>query len=795
MSPNNEAQADTEQRIQILARRSLLWIFVIVLTLLVTMILALDFVTRPQVQVTLGEPSPEDVIAPESITYVSEVLTEQARQQAAAAVGDQFTTLDLSIARSQKNRVNSVFNFMEDVRADPLADAETKVSYLQQIEGLTIEPQVAEDILSLNPNEFASVRNNILEIVEDTMRQGVVEGQLSEARRRAALGAAFDLTQSQERIVTGLAPQFIVPNIFFDSAATDAMRQEAMDKVEPISQIVTEGQRVLRVGDVVGQDDLEMLGQLGLLEQKLDLRRMVSALMAALLAITVITIYWALYFEERQDTARSLTILAALMGLFLLTAKLLVTGRSTLAYFYPAAALSIIVAVIYTVRLSIVVTVVQAGLVGYIAHDSLEMAIYAAAAGILAVLTLREAHRINALFRAGLVAAVGYASAIVIFQLPTGSAATDVLTLLAVAVVNGSILSAGLSLAGVFIIGTIFRIVTPLQLQELSRLDHPLLQQLLRRAPGTYHHSIMVANLAEQAAEKVKANSALIRVGAFYHDVGKMNRPPFFTENQNGGNPHDNLDPYSSARIIISHVSDGLDLARKYRLPTRVRDFIAEHHGNRVLKTFYKKAVDAAEGPEAVDKKRFTYSGPRPRSRETGIVQLADATEATSSALRPSTEDEIEKLVNMIVDEHLKEGQLDNSGLTLGDIKLVRESFIETLQGRFHMRVRYPGNEEMMKPDQPAEPGPAPEKAAPQEPASHELAPEQPASQEPASQEPASEEPASQEPAPEQIAPAEAAPEIDAEAMPAEVPVPGMEPVESKDRRIALEPADEPIRD
>jgi putative nucleotidyltransferase with HDIG domain len=316
-------------------------------------------------------------------------------------------------------------------------------------------------------------------------------------------------------------------------------------------------------------------------------------------------------------------------------------------------------------------------------------------------------------------------------------------------------LSAGLSLAAVFIIGSIFRIVTPLQLQELSRLDHPLLQELLRRAPGTYHHSIMVANLAEQAAEKVNANSALVRVGSFYHDVGKMNRPPFFTENQNGGNPHDNLDPYSSARIIISHVSDGLELARKYRLPNRVRDFIAEHHGNRLLKTFYQKAVEAAGGRETVDKKRFTYGGPRPRTRETGIVQLADATEATSSALRPSTEEAIEKLVNMIVDEHLKEGQLDNSGLTLGDIKLVRESFIETLQGRFHMRIKYPGNEEMMTKDQAetAEPAAAVEAEAEPEP---EHRPEPPQS---------------------------------------ERPVPEVTPIVSEQPHVEFRPADEPVRD
>jgi len=528
------------------------------------------------------------------------------------------------------------------------------------------------------------------------MRQGVVENQLEEARRGAALGVAFDLTPAQERVVTALAPQFVVPNIFFNAELTTQLEAEAMASVEPVTQIVTKDQRVLRVGDVVDEVDLEMLDQLGLLQQQLDWRRAISAVLAALLAAIVITLYWNLYFGERIDTVRSLTIIGVMLVLFLLSAKLLMSNRTIYSYLYPAAALSIIIAVIFEIRLAIVVTVAQAALVRYIANNSLEMAVFAAAGGILAVLTLRDAQRINALFRAGLVAAVGYVTVILIFNLPTDIAPANLLTLILFGILNGAVLSAGLSLAGVFIIGSIFRIVTPLQLQELSRLDHALLQELLRRAPGTYHHSIMVANLAEQAAEKVKANSSLVRVGAFYHDVGKMNRPPFFTENQNGVNPHDNLDPYSSARIILSHVTDGLEMARRHRLPNRIRDFIGEHHGDRVLKAFYSKAVEQAGSEDLVDITRFQYKGPRPRSRETGIVQLADSIEATSSALRPNTEKEIEKLVRSIIEDHLSEGQLDDSELSLGDIKLIRKSFIETLQGRFHVRIKYPGNETML---------------------------------------------------------------------------------------------------
>ncbi|KPK03489.1 MAG: hypothetical protein AMJ56_19025 [Anaerolineae bacterium SG8_19] len=696
MSSHSEVQTASNQRMQQMVRRSLLWIFVAVVALVITLILAFDFVSGPRVSVTLGEPAPEDVVAPQSITYVSDVLTGREIQQAAAAVSDQYTSLDLNIARDQKNSVRAVFGFIDTVRADKIADQETELGYLQAIDGLEIDDQVAQDLLSLSPSEYTIARDNILQIVEDTMRQGVVETQLSEARRKAALEAAFDLTPAQERVVTSLAPQFVVPNIFFDPEKTAELRTEAIASVEPITQIVTEDQRILRVGDVVDEVDLEMLQQLGLLQQQLDWKRAFSALITALLAITTITLYWSLYFGNRKDTARSLTILGVLLSLFLLSAKLLLSSQTIYSYLYPAAALSIIVAVIFEVRLSILVTIVQAILVGYIAQESLEMVVYASAGGILAVLTLRDAQRINALFRAGLVAALGNVAVILIFNLPKDVAPTELLTIIIFGIVSGAVLSAGLGLAGVFIIGGVFRIVTPLQLQELSRLDHPLLQELLRRAPGTYHHSIMVANLAEQAAEKVKANSSLVRVGSFYHDVGKMNRPPFFTENQNGGNPHDNLDPYSSARIIISHVTDGLELARRYRLPTKIRDFIAEHHGDRVLKAFYCKAVERAGSEDEVDITRFKYKGPRPRSRETAIVQLADTVEATSSALRPNTEGDIEKLVKSIIDDHLKEGQLDNSDLTLGDIKTIRESFIETLQGRFHVRVKYPGNEELI---------------------------------------------------------------------------------------------------
>jgi hypothetical protein len=233
--------------------------------------------------------------------------------------------------------------------------------------------------------------------------------------------------------------------------------------------------------------------------------------------------------------------------------------------------------------------------------------------------------------------------------------------------------------------------LTTLQLQELARLDHPLLQELLSQAPGTYHHSLMVANLAEQAARRINVDADLVRVGSFYHDVGKIARPYFFTENQDGSNAHARLDPTTSAQTIANHVRDGLDLARRYGLPERIRAFIPEHQGTRIIKFFYHLALKKAADPSEVNEDDFRYPGPRPQSKETGIVLLADSCEAASTAMQSRSEQEIEELVNQIVNQIALEGELDESGLTMGEIHLIKESFVDTLQGRFHIRPKYPG--------------------------------------------------------------------------------------------------------
>jgi hypothetical protein len=269
-------------------------------------------------------------------------------------------------------------------------------------------------------------------------------------------------------------------------------------------------------------------------------------------------------------------------------------------------------------------------------------------------------------------------------------------TLVGAALFNG-LASAGLALLLQYLLAQFLSLPTALQLLEISRSDFPLLQVFLRKAPGTYQHSLHVANLAEQAAEKIGADALLTRVGATFHDIGKtVADPSFFIENQVSGsiNTHGNLTPEMAAAAIIRHVRDGVSLAHKYRLPRRIDDFILEHHGTMLTRYQYSQALERVGGDAAkVDIEKFRYPGPRPRSRETALLMLADAAEARSRAENLEDNDKLREIVRSVIERCEREGQLDNTQLTLHDLNLITESFVTTLRGTYHPRIQYPAGD------------------------------------------------------------------------------------------------------
>jgi hypothetical protein len=378
---------------------------------------------------------------------------------------------------------------------------------------------------------------------------------------------------------------------------------------------------------------------------------------------------------------------------FLMIGRLVAYGSPSLAYIFPLAAYGMTVAVLFGTQPALISSLPVSILVAFQLPNALELTTFYILTSYFGVMSLGRARRVTAFFMAGAAITASGALITIIYRLP--DAATDwttLATLSGASLLNG-IASAALGVLLQFFLAQFMGMTTALQLMELSRADHPLLQEMLRNIPGTYQHSLQVANLAEQAAERIGADTLLTRVGAVYHDTGKLSNPQFFIENQLPGspNPHDSLDPMTSAEIIIRHVTEGVTLAAKHRLPQRICDFILEHHGTMLTRYQYVKAVEAAGGDESqVDVEQFRYPGPRPQSRETAILMLADGCEARVRAERPRNEDEVRILIKSVIEQRMSSGQLDDTDLTLRDLEKIQDSFTATLRGIYHPRIEYP---------------------------------------------------------------------------------------------------------
>jgi hypothetical protein len=650
------------------------------------------FSSRETFELSAGDVTNIDIIAPRSITYVSQIQTDNARAVAANAVAEVYDPPDSRVTRQQVTRARRVLDFIDAVRADSFATTDQKYADLTSITDFNVTPDLARSLLSLDEAEWGAVQSETIAVIERVMSGQVREDRIEEARNRLPALVSVNLSEEQAGLVAALATPYIAPNSFYNDAATQAARGAAAEAVAPVSQSFVQGQIVISRGKVITEADLEALAALGLLRPEARWQNAVSNVIAVLVSMFLLALYMRRFNRAFFDSPRMMIYLGVLFLIFLLGAKLTVPGRTVLPFLFPSAAMSMLVAVVLGPNVAITMTVILAALVGYMADGRLDVTIYVAIGGIVSALTLGRAERLNAFFWAGLSAALANVGIILVFRLSDPSSdSIGIATLLGASLLNGAF-SAAITLIGLFVFGSLFDITTPLQLVELARPNHPLLQFMLRQAPGTYQHSLQVANLAEQAGERIGADTVLIRVGALFHDVGKSLHPEYFVENQiEGENPHDRLPPELSAQYIIQHVPDGLRMAEKHRLPRVIRDCIAEHHGTNLTMFQYRRALQVTGGDESkVDKSHFRYPGPKPQTRETGLLMLADGCEAKARSDLPRTAEDIERIVRTIVDGRLAAGQLDECGLTLRDLGLARESFVETLKGFFHSRLKYP---------------------------------------------------------------------------------------------------------
>ena len=457
-------------------------------------------------------------------------------------------------------------------------------------------------------------------------------------------------------------------------------------------QRVTYTSRILTGAAQSRAESAEETAALGIQSTQPEWHDIVGTVLFVSMLIAILGFYlWSVRRDVLYDRKR-LTLLSLLVVATGAAAKLIIPGHALLPYLLPVATVSMLVSVLFETQLAIMVSLVCSLFVGFVSGGSLDLMVYTLLGAVVAGLAVSHLERLSTFAWAAW--AIAFVNSVVAVSFRLLSPSHDLLGLLqlvGVSVANG-MLSASLAFAALFWLGGILGAATPVQLLELVRPTHPLARRLLLEAPGTYHHSLIVGNLGERAAELVGADPLLVRAAAFHHDVGKVLHPYFFVENQaSGENYHQQLDAKTSAQIIISHVKESLELARKYHFPEAVSSIIGQHHGTTSVGfgQFYQQACKEAGG-EPVNEADFRYPGPRPRSREAGIVMLADSIEAAVRASHPDSPCDMERVVRKITNDRLVSGELDECELTLRDLGHIRDAFIDVLQGVFHPRIQYP---------------------------------------------------------------------------------------------------------
>ena len=633
----------------------------------------------------VGAVATQAVKAPRSVAFVSESLTEDERDRAAAAVPKQYAPNPAVLATSRDKLAQAVATISR-VRGDPTLSRDQKVTSISRATEVTLTPTLSADVIDMTGAEWDAVQKELDNSLRSLYGQGIRAEQLDAVKAEAGKALPPTWTDRQKRVATEITKQFLDANVVQDPVATSVAQQAARGAVTPVQVQVVAGEVVVREGSVVSAFDVEKLRALGLVNTGLDLPAAVGLIIWALLVAWVLGLYAERYATEAWNDDRKLALVALALFAMTVVSRALVPGHTLLAYFVPYAAVAMTLTVLVSGRAALATQIAGALHIG-IMTGQVDLIAYALVPALLGMASVRRATTAREFAAGASFVIVGNIGVIAVFALVAHT--TDPLGALqlTVAGVLSGALAGVLAFALMAMLGHLFRITTVFELRELADPNHPLLRQLLLRTPGTYHHSLLVANLAERAAEVIGADPLLARVGAYYHDIGKMRNPSAFIENQTGSNPHDDLDPLVSAGIVAAHLKDGLALAERYHLPAMIREMIPGHHGTSVVKYFYQLAQQRGQNP---DETKFRYPGPRARSKEAAIVMLADGTEASVRSLAEKTPDTMREMVDRIVGERLSDGQLDDSDLTLRDVQRIKDAFCELLLGVYHERIPYP---------------------------------------------------------------------------------------------------------
>jgi len=557
--------------------------------------------------------------------------------------------------------------------------------------GITIRDTAGKERVELDLYRFLDASSGLADAIEQ-----MLAGEPGISRRQRAVLAAF----------LGRA---VTPNLVMDRGETLARRIKAAEAVEEVSVFLPRGKVLVRRGDEVTPQTARILGALAVPRDGSS--RLLA--IAGTAGISLLLAASLFFFVRRQapsaDEARSrfgALVLVAVLALILLRVTAFIAssvGAATLAgaqglweIYLPAlphATAPILGGLMYAMPVAVLLAGIQAVLVSLMLGGEASIAVFAILSGIAGAFASQRLKERNVLARVGLLVAVVNLLCVLSLDLVHGRAMTPTLLLAQLGAASvGAVISASLASFFLPVLETVTGQVTDIRLLELSNPNLPLLKRLANEAPGTFQHSLAMANLAEAAAEAIGANPLLVRVCCYYHDIGKLARPDYFVENQRGENPHDSLSPWMSSLVVSNHVKAGLELARQYRLPEPIREAIVTHHGTKLIRYFYSRAKEQQDPDRGeVQESEFRYPGPRPRTKEMGILLLADVVEAASRTLQQPTPGKIKGMIDQIIANVMEDHQLDDCDLTLKDIDKIGAAFYWVLTNAFHHRIDYPG--------------------------------------------------------------------------------------------------------
>ena len=685
----------------------ILLVIVLVLTELLQFFLMLDNVRGDTYDIQLTELAPETIRSVKTVEDIEK--TEFDKDHAEESV-DSVYVFKEEVAKHRATLVTTIFEVVleakkkieksEDLSSDEQVALlrEDLKDILENQQNLILSDVQLSTLLNESVQNIEATRDTLANLVETNLNRQLRKENLITYRNdiESKIRQQSAIPDSLMNVTIVIGRTAIVETEIYDEEKTLIAKQQARAAVEPTR--ILQGQIIVQEGEVITREIYRQLELLGMLDNKTSIKPIIGLTILIGLQMVFLFILFDRSKKELSKKRNELLVTVIVYAIALITMKLIaliaLNFDVMLAFVYPSAMATMLVRVLANERAAGIVTVLTAASAGIIFHEGyaavlqMDAALYILFGGFASIIFMRNLEKRSDYLQAVAVVTVVNLAFIAFYLLmaQSGYGFKEIAFYVSAAIISG-LLSGALTMGLLPYFESAFGLLSVMRLIELSNPNHPLLKKILTETPGTYHHSIMVANLAEAACEAIDADGLLARVGCYYHDLGKTRRPLFFIENQMGTNPHDSLAPEKSAEIIIAHTTDGAELLRKHKMPQEIIDICSQHHGTSLLKFFLFKAKE--EGKQ-LDESVFRYPGPKPQTKEAAIISIADSVEAAVRSMKEPSAEKIQKLVQSIIQDRVQDDQFDECDISLRELKIIEDVLCETLNGTFHSRIEYP---------------------------------------------------------------------------------------------------------